>query len=83
MRPSNTASGIAANRRIAALRHMTADELRDLGTHQVVYLRAGRLEGEWLVALYGADGVPWMMVDDVETAVEVADEHGLKIIAIH
>lgn len=83
MRPSNTASGIAADRRAAALRHMTANELRGLGTHQVVYLRAGRCEGQWLVVLYGADGVPLVMADDVETAVEVAAAHDLKIIAVH
>ena len=83
MRPSNTASGIAADRRVAALRHMTADQLRGLGTHQVVYLRAGRREGEWCVALYGADGVPLVIVDDVEAAAEVAAERDLKIIAVH
>src|SRR5690242_139794 len=52
MRPSNTASGVAADPRVAALRHITADELRGLGTHQIVYLRAGKREGEWVVALY-------------------------------
>jgi hypothetical protein len=27
--------------------------------------------------------VPLVMVDDVETAVEIAAEHGLKFIAVH
>jgi hypothetical protein len=83
MRHSNTASGIAADRGIAARRHMTTDELRGLGTHQVIYLRAGRRDGEWPVALYGADGVPLVIVDDIDTAVEFTDEYDLKIIAVH
>jgi hypothetical protein len=83
MRPSITASGNGADGQAAALRQMTADQLRGLGTHQVAYLRAGMCDGERLLVLYGADGVPLVIVDDVKTAVEVAAEHGLRFIAIH
>jgi hypothetical protein len=82
MRSSNIASGQSADRR-AALRQMTADQLLDLGTRQVVYLRTGTCDGERLFVLYGADGVPLAMVDDVETAVEVAAEHDLEFVAVH
>ena len=58
MRSSNTASGQSADRRAAALRQMTADQLLDLGTRQVVYLRAGTYDGERLFVLYAADGEP-------------------------
>ena len=40
-------------------------------------------DGERLLVLYGADGVPLVIVDDVNTAAEVAAEHGLRFIAIH
>ena len=83
MRPSTADSGYALDRRTTALRHITADQLRGLGTHQFVYLRAGLYDGARLVMLYGADGEPLAMVDDVETAVEIATEHGLKIIAVN
>ena len=83
MRPSPTVSGHVADRRTIALRHMTADQLRGLGAHQFAYLRAGMCDGERLLVLYGADGEPLTMVDDVETAVEIAAEHGLKFIAVH
>jgi hypothetical protein len=33
--------------------------------------------------LYGADGEPLTTADDVETAVEIAAEHGLKFISVH
>jgi hypothetical protein len=83
MRPSLTASGNGADRRTAALRQMTADQFLGLGMRQVVYLRAGTSNGERLFVIHGADGVPLVMVDDVETAVEIAAEHGLKFIAVH
>jgi hypothetical protein len=57
--------------------------LLDLGTCQVVYLRAGTCDGERLFVLYGADGVPLVTVDDIETVVEIAAEHGLAFVSVH
>jgi len=62
---------------------MTAEQLLGLGTHQVVYLRAGTCDGERLFVLYGADGMPLVTVDDIETAVEIAAARGLEFIAVH
>jgi len=57
---------------------MIADQLLDVGTRGMAYLRAGTRDGERLVVLYGADGMPLVMVPDVETAVEIAE-----FIAVH
>ena len=73
----------AGDRRTAALRHMTAEELLHLGTHHVVYLKAGMCDGEMRFVLYGADGTPLAVADDVETAVETAAEHGLGFVSVH
>ena len=51
MRPSITAYGNGADRRTATLRQMTADQLLDLGTSRVAYLRSGMWDGERLFAL--------------------------------
>ena len=83
MRPSITAYGKGADRRTASLRQMTVDQLLDLGTSRVAYLRLGMWDGERLFALIGADGVPLATVDSVETAVEIAAEHGLAFISVH
>jgi hypothetical protein len=83
MRPSITASGNGADRRTAALRQMTVDQLLDLGTRQVVYLKTCIRDGERLFVLYGADGEPLAMVGAVETAVEMAAEHGLAFVSVH
>jgi hypothetical protein len=62
---------------------MTVDQLRDLGTFQVAYLRAGTCDGERLFVLYGADGMPLVTIDDVETLVDIAAEHGLACVSVH
>jgi hypothetical protein len=68
---------------IATLRQMTAEQLLHLGTRQVVYLKAGMHDGELAFILYGADGIPLVMVDTVESAVEMVAERGLAFVAIH
>jgi hypothetical protein len=68
---------------IAALRHITAEQLRHLGTHQVVYLKAGTCDGEQAFAVFGADVTPLVVVDDVEAAVEMVAEHGFGFVTVH
>ena len=83
MRPGLNASRNGADKQTAALREMTVDQLRGLGTCRVAYLRSGTCDGERLFVLYGANGVPLVTVDDVETGVEIAAEHGLAFVSVH
>ena len=83
MRPGLNASRNGADKQTAALRRMTVDQLRDLGTCQVAYLRSGTCDGERLFVLYGADGMPLVTVDDVESVVDIATEHGLACVSVH
>jgi hypothetical protein len=62
---------------------MSAEQLLHLGTHQLVYLRSGMVDGELVFVLYGADGTPIVMVDAVETAMEIAAGHGLDFVTVH
>ena len=73
----------AGSQTVAALRQMTMEQLLHLGTHQVVYLKAGMHDGEQAFLLYGADGTPLVMVDTVEAAAEMAAEYGLGFVAVH
>ncbi len=73
----------AEDQMINALRQMTPEQLLYLGERQVAYLRAGMCDGEMRFVLFGADGTPLARTDAVETAVEMAAEHGLAFIAIH
>jgi len=62
---------------------MTVEQLLQLGTRQLVYLKAGLHDGEVAFVLYRADGIPLIAVDDVETAVEMVAEKGLSFATIH
>ncbi len=68
---------------ITMLRHITAEQLRHLGTRQVVYLKAGTCDGEQAFGVFGADGTPLVVVDDLETAVAMVAEHGLDFVTLH
>ena len=67
----------------SALRWMSSEQLLDLGMNQVVYLKSGMCDGNMLFVLFGADGTPVVVADDVDTAVETAIEHGLSFVAVH
>ena len=67
----------------SGLRLMTSEQLLGLGMNQVVYLKSGICDGKMLFVLFGADGTPVVVADNVDTAVETAIEHGLSFVAVH
>ena len=64
-------------------RSMTRSQLRQLGTPNLVYLRAGILGGEEAFAIYAADGTILSVVEDIDVAVEIATEQGMTFVAVH
>jgi hypothetical protein len=69
--------------RRSALRQMTAEQLLHLGAAYVAYLKAGVCDGKELFAVYRADGIPVVVTDDLDAAVESAAEQGLNFVAVH
>jgi|1186.fasta_scaffold368956_1 hypothetical protein len=67
----------------SALRCMTSEQLLDLGRDQVVYLKSGMCNGKLVFVLFGADGKPAVVTDNVDAAVETAIEQGLGFVAVH
>lgn len=62
---------------------MTAEQLQQLGTRQVVYLSAGICDDEIVFVIHGADGTPIVMIEDLDTAMAMVAEHGLVVVAVH
>ncbi len=79
--PSGQTSVIRDQR--AALRQMTSQQLLQLGTDEVVYLRSSIREGKPLFVVYGADGQPLVWAATVDAAAEMAAEHGLAFVSVH
>jgi hypothetical protein len=71
------------DQRTAELRRTTAEQLLHLGTRHVVYLKSGTCDDEKVFVIYGADGNPIVMVEDLETAMGTVAELGLIIVAVH
>lgn len=66
-----------------ALRRMTSEQLRHLGTQRMVYLKAGTCDGELSFVLFDADGTPLVMVDSFEQAIEMAEANGFQFVTVH
>lgn len=73
----------AGDQTTAVLRQITAEQLLHLGTRQMVDPKSGMRDGEPAFVVYGADGIPLVVVDDVATAVEMVTEHGLGFVTVH
>jgi len=81
-RPGETA-GLDVTVPAADVRRMTSAQFRRLGVRSVVYLRSGLLNGETAFVIHAADGIPMAVVQDVESAVALASEHGMAFVAVH
>jgi hypothetical protein len=68
---------------ITALRQMTVEQLLQLGTRQVVYLKAGMHDGEMAFVLYGADGTSLMSFDSFADVVDMVAANGLYLAVTH
>jgi hypothetical protein len=75
-------AGVIRERR-SALRRMTREQLLHLGAAYVAYLKAGVCDGRELFAVYRADGIPVVVTDSLDAAVESAIEQGLNFVAVH
>jgi hypothetical protein len=74
---------VTGDRRTAELRQTTTEQLLHLGTRQVVYLKAGACDDGIVFVIYGADGSPIVMINDLETEMGMVVEQGLIVVAVH
>jgi hypothetical protein len=65
------------------MHRMTAEQLRYLGTSEVVYLKPTRSDGEPAFIIYSADGTPLETVDTIESAVTRVAENNVHLVAVH
>ena len=48
-----------------------------------VYLKSGICDGKMVFVLFGADGTPAVVADNVNAAVRTAIEQGLSFVPVH
>jgi len=84
LHPLNDIHGQARDTRDSrSARWMTSEQLLDLGMNEVVYLKSGMCDGKMVFVLFGADGTPAIVVENVTAAVRTAIEQGLTFVAVH
>jgi hypothetical protein len=66
-----------------ALRQMTPEQLLDLWTYDLVYLKTGIVEGVQAFMICSADGRPLEIVESVEQALDTVAENGFRVASVH
>jgi hypothetical protein len=65
------------------LHDLTAERFLRLGVSSVVYPRSGMADGDVVCAIFSADGALMSVVEDIETAMALASEHGMTVVTVH
>ena len=65
------------------VRCMTLAQFRRLGVRSIVYLRPDVLNGQLAYVIHAADGLPMAALEDIDSAVALASEHGVVLVAVH
>lgn len=67
----------------AVAQPMTVEQLRHLGTYNLVYLRRGIRAGASVFLILGADGIALQVVSTIKSALAwIADTH-LHLVTVH
>jgi hypothetical protein len=69
-----------------ATRHrfnLTQDELQRLGMFRIAYLVGTRSPDGFQVVIHGADGMAVATADTIASAVQLSQELGLALVAVH
>ena len=81
-KPRDT-TGSSVDKVVEFFHHLTAERFLRLGVSSVVYLRSCVADGDQAYAIHGADGTLVGVVEDIDTAVAQASEHGMAIVTVH
>jgi hypothetical protein len=73
----------AVDQKVTALREMTTGQFLQLGKRRVVYLKESLHDNGRALVVYGADGAPVAIAEDVEEAADLAMELGLRFVVVH
>ena len=65
------------------VRHMTAEQLMQLGMAQLAYVKPVVLNGQTAFAIHAADGSPMAMAPDCDLAVAAIVQHELLPAMVH
>jgi hypothetical protein len=65
------------------IRHLSAEQLGQLGVSQIAYVKAVMLNGEVAFAIHAADGTPMAVADDRDLAIAAVRQHEMVPTLVH
>jgi hypothetical protein len=80
---ANQSEGQATAAVIMDIRHISADQLAQLGMQQVAYVKPVVVNGEQGFAIHAADGTPMAVAGDREVAIAAILDHEMVPAQLH
>jgi hypothetical protein len=68
---------------VVDIRHLTAEQLANLGVSQIAYVKPVLVNGAVAYAIHAADGTPMALAGDRDLAVAAIREHELMPTMVH
>jgi hypothetical protein len=65
------------------IRHMTTDQLQQLGLSQLAYVRPVMMDGTPAFAIHGADGKPMAVAADRDLALAAIMQNDMLAVPVH
>jgi hypothetical protein len=77
----NGGTGQAAD--MIDIRHLSAEQLGQLGISQIAYVKPVMLDGAVAFAIHAADGTPMAVADDRDLAIAAVRQHEMVPTLVH
>ena len=65
------------------IRHLTENQLMQLGVSELAYVKPVFVEGSRAYAIHAADGSPMAVTDDQEVAIAAIRQHEMEAALVH
>jgi len=65
------------------IRHLTENQLMQLGVSELAYVKPVLVEGSRAYAIHAADGSPMAVTDDQEVAIAAIRQHEMEAALVH
>ncbi|MBV9251250.1 MAG: DUF1150 family protein [Acetobacteraceae bacterium] len=80
---SNERSGGAPERAVLDIRHLSTEQLAQLGMARLAYVKPIVVDGNAAFAIHAADGTPMAMAPDRELAIAAIIQHEMVPALVH
>ena len=65
------------------IRHLSAEQLAQLGVSQIAYVKPVTVNGQNGFAIHAADGTPMALIGDREVAMAAIQQHEMHALSVH